>query len=301
MKSMRKIGLLFILLIYCDIAIGQNKMIVFQSDFGLKDGAVAVMKGVAMGVSEDLKLFDLTHEIPPFNIWEAAVRLHQTVPWWPEGTVFVSVVDPGVGTDRRPVVAKTRTGQYIVTPDNGTLTLLAEDPGIESVRKINERENRLEGSRRSYTFEGRDVFAYTAARLASGKITFQEVGPLMLLPSQRLPYQEAEYANRTLKGIVYILDREYGNVWTNIDEKLFRRLGPHYGDTLLVKVMHEGQVVFDGEMPYVKTFGDVEPGLPLAYINSLEQLSFALNRGDFAATHGIGSGVEWEVEARVKE
>src|SRR5438552_3368880 len=82
----------------------QNKIVVFQSDFGLKDGAVSAMKGVAMGVSSDLKLFDLTHEIPAYNIWEASYRLYQTVSYWPTGTVFVSVVDPGVGTSRQSVV-----------------------------------------------------------------------------------------------------------------------------------------------------------------------------------------------------
>src|SRR5580704_9539574 len=92
----------------------QNKIVVFQSDFGLKDGAVSEMKGVAMGVSPELKLYDLTHEIPAFNIWEAAYRLQQSVPYWPAGTVFVSVVDPGVGTSRKSVVLKTKTGQYIV-------------------------------------------------------------------------------------------------------------------------------------------------------------------------------------------
>src|SRR6201985_1747364 len=107
----------------------QNGMVVYQSDFGLKDGAVSEMKGVAMGVSPDLKLYDLTHEIPAYNIWEAAYRLQQTVPYWPEGTVFVSVVDPGVGTSRKSVVLKTNSGQFIVTPDNGTLTLIAETLG----------------------------------------------------------------------------------------------------------------------------------------------------------------------------
>src|SRR5512145_343457 len=108
--------------------------IVFQTDFGLKDGAVAEMKGVALSVGPSLQLFDITHEIPPYNIWEAAYRLNQAASFWPKGTVFVSVVDPGVGTERRSVVLRTRSGHYFVSPDNGTLTLVAEDLGIEAVR-----------------------------------------------------------------------------------------------------------------------------------------------------------------------
>jgi S-adenosylmethionine hydrolase len=80
--------------------------LVFQSDFGLKDGAVSCMKGVAFGVDPDLKMFDVTHEIPAYSIWEAAYQLKQTAPYWPSGTVFVSVVDPGVGTERKSVVLK---------------------------------------------------------------------------------------------------------------------------------------------------------------------------------------------------
>ncbi|HEX3081280.1 MAG TPA: SAM-dependent chlorinase/fluorinase, partial [Puia sp.] len=189
---MRKIlSAYLILFLICSFVSGQNKIVVFQSDFGLKDGAVSAMKGVAMGVSTDLKLFDLTHEIPAYNIWEAAYRLEQTVPYWPAGTVFVSVVDPGVGTTRKSVVLKTKTGQYIVTPDNGTLTLIASSQGIAEVRQIDEILNRRKNSQESYTFHGRDVYAYTAARLASGVITFEQVG--MKLPNEviRIPFQQA--------------------------------------------------------------------------------------------------------------
>ena len=131
---MRRLLFSVFILLLVIISNAQSKIVVFQSDFGLKDGAVSAMKGVAMGVSPDLKLYDLTHEIPAYNIWEGAYRLMQTVPYWPEGTVFVSVVDPGVGTSRKSVVAKTKTGQYIVTPDNGTLTLIAETLGIAELR-----------------------------------------------------------------------------------------------------------------------------------------------------------------------
>src|SRR6516165_11511647 len=123
--SVRRTACLLSIIAFALFSRAQNKMLVFQSDFGLKDGAVAAMKGVAMGVSAELKLYDLTHEIPAYNIWEAAYRLEQTVSFWPGGTVFVSVVDPGVGTSRKSVVMKTKSGHFIVTPDNGTLTLVA--------------------------------------------------------------------------------------------------------------------------------------------------------------------------------
>ena len=104
--------------------------LVFQSDFGLVDGAVSAMYGVAYSVMPDLKIHDLTHDITPFDIWEASYRLIQTINYWPEGTVFVSVVDPGVGSDRKSVVVKTNSGRYIVTPDNGTMTHVIRFEGI---------------------------------------------------------------------------------------------------------------------------------------------------------------------------
>src|ERR1700748_1688015 len=177
-KHLQRFTVIFFLFI-TQIVFSQNKIVVFQSDFGLKDGAVSAMKGVAMGVSPDLKLYDLTHEIPAYNIWEAAYRLEQTVRYWPTGTVFVSVVDPGVGTSRKSVVLKTNAGHFIVTPDNGTLTLIAQSEGIAAIREIDETVNRRKGSEKSYTFHGRDVYAYTAARLASGTISFEQVGKLL--------------------------------------------------------------------------------------------------------------------------
>ncbi|MES1161011.1 MAG: SAM-dependent chlorinase/fluorinase, partial [Bacteroidota bacterium] len=146
---MQRFLLLVVLIAVVRLAPAQSKVVVYQSDFGLKDGAVSEMKGVAIGVSPDLKLFDLTHEIPAYNIWEGAYRLRQTVPYWPAGTVFVSVVDPGVGTERKSVVLKTRTGHFIVTPDNGTLTLVAETLGIDAIREIDEAVNRRKDSQKS--------------------------------------------------------------------------------------------------------------------------------------------------------
>src|SRR5690625_4637302 len=154
-----------------------RKLLVLQTDFGLCDGAVSAMYGVALSVDRNLKIYDLTHEIPEYNIWEGSYRLYQTITYWPEETVFVSVVDPGVGTDRLSVVAKTADNQYIITPDNGTLTHIANNFEIVAVREIDEKVNRLPNSGESYTFHGRDIYAYTGARLAAGVISFEEVGP----------------------------------------------------------------------------------------------------------------------------
>lgn len=277
-------------------AFAQNKIVVFQSDFGLKDGAVSAMKGVAMGVSADLKLFDITHEIPAYNIWEAAYRLEQTVAYWPAGTVFVSVVDPGVGTERKSVVLKTKSGHFIVTPDNGTLTLIAESLGITAIREIDEAVNRRKDSERSYTFHGRDVYAYTAARLAAGKISFEKVGKLLPNEVVNITYQKAVLDGKTIKGTIAILDVQYGNVWTNISAELFNNLNVKAGDKLHVVIYHNKIKKYDGIMPYNETFGGVAKGKPLAYLNSLLQLSFAINQGNFSELNKIYSGNEWTVE-----
>ena len=274
----------------------QNKTVVFQSDFGLKDGAVSAMKGVAISVSPDLKLFDLTHEIPAYNIWEAAYRLEQTVIYWPAGTVFVSVVDPGVGTRRRSVVLKTNSGHYIVTPDNGTLTLIARSLGIEAIRGIDEAVNRRKGSEKSYTFHGRDVYAYTAARLAAGTISFEQVGAALPNEVVKIPYQQAVMESKKVKGTIAILDVQYGNIWTNIPAELFNQLQVKPGDKLHVVIYQNKIKKYEGDMPYTETFGAVAKGKPLAYLNSLLQLSFALNMGDFSAVHKVYSGNDWRVE-----
>jgi len=153
--------------------------LVLQTDFGLKDGAVGAMRGVAAGVSLRIPIHDLSHDNTPFNLWEAAYRLKQAAGHWPVGTVFVSVIDPGVGSDRKAVALKTKSGHYFVGPDNGTFTLVAEELGIEAVRAIDETKHRRAGSERSYTFHGRDIFAFVGARLAAEVVSFEEVGPLL--------------------------------------------------------------------------------------------------------------------------
>ena len=300
MKTLRSITCLLILVLAANLSFAQNKMVVFQTDFGLKDGAVSEMKGGAMGVSPELKLFDLTHEIPAFNIWEAAYRLEQTIKYWPAGTVFVSVVDPGVGTARKSVVLKTKSGHFIVTPDNGTLTLVAQSLGIAELREIDEKINRRKNSEKSNTFYGRDVYCFTAARLASGVISFEQVGPVMEPKVVALPYQHAVLDGKTIKGNIPALDVQYGNIWTNIPDTLFDQLKPKYGDMVHVVVSYKGEEKYTGDMPYTNTFGAVAEGKPLAYINSLLQVSFALNMGDFAKIYHLASGADWSVAVSLR-
>jgi len=286
----------FLFIAITTFSFAQNKIVVFQSDFGLKDGAVSAMKGVAMGVSPDLKLFDLTHEIPAYNIWEAAYRLEQTVAYWPAGTVFVSVVDPGVGTNRKSVVLKTNSGHFIVTPDNGTLTLVAQSLGIAELREIDEKINRRQGSERSYTFHGRDVYAYTAARLAAGVISFEQVGPVLPNEVVNIPFQKAKFENGKISGTVAILDIQYGNIWTNIPDDVFKELNVKTGESVLVSIYHNNIKKYDGKMPYAVTFGSVAKNKPLLYSNSLMQVSFALNMGNFSEVYHIYSGNDWTVK-----
>ncbi len=251
-----------------------------------------------MGVSPDLKIFDLTHEIPAYNIWEAGYRLQQTAQYWPAGTVFVSVVDPGVGSQRKSVVLKTKTGYFFVTPDNGTLTLIAESMGIDEVREIDETKNRRQGSSESYTFHGRDVYAFTGARLASGAISFEEVGPKLPAQVITIDYQKPVYENGVIKGDIPILDIQYGNIWTNIDGKTFKQLNINHGDSLVIAIYHGKQKIYSGTLPFEATFSAVGLGKPLSYLNSLLNLSFAVNQGSFSNKYKVYSGPDWSVTVK---
>jgi S-adenosylmethionine hydrolase len=273
----------------------QTRALVLQTDFGTKDGAVAAMRGVAFGVSAKLPVFDLSHENTPYDIWEAAYRLNQTASFWPAGTVFVSVVDPGVGTERKSVVLKAKSGHFFVGPDNGSWTLIAESLGVEAVRQIDETKHRRSGSERSYTFHGRDIYAFVGARLAAEAIAFAEVGPLLEPKVVALAYEKPRIEGEALIGTIPALDFQYGNIWTNLDEALFAKLSPKFGDVFRVVIAKEGREVFVGQIPYARTFGDVPEGQPLLYMNSLMNVAFALNRGDFVKAHAIGSGAAWSV------
>jgi S-adenosylmethionine hydrolase len=270
--------------------------LVLQSDFGLDDGAVSAMYGVAVGVDPALRIHDVTHNIPPYDIWEGSYRLAQVLSYWPEGTVFVSVVDPGVGSDRLSVVARTATGHYVVTPDNGTLTHLEDIFGITALREIDETRHRRPGSEESYTFHGRDIYAFTGARLASGATSFEEVGPLVDLDRmERLPVTAPKLRDGGAVGIIDALDVRYGSLWTSIPRTLFRELEVSPGDRVTVRVRHHDTVVHAAQVTYARSFAAVEVGESLLYVNSLDRMAIAINRGHYARAFSLGTGASWRV------
>ena len=273
-----------------------NKLLIFQTDFGLDDGAISAMEGVAYCVSRDLNIRHLTHNIPQYNIFDASYRLHQAISYWPEGSVFVSVVDPGVGSNRKSLVAKTVTNQYIVTPDNGTLTHIDRFIGIEEIREIEERKNRLKNSELSYTFHGRDVYAYTGARLASETISFEEVGPLMNTEDiVKLELYGCKKIQNGVMGQIDILDVRFGSLWTSIPYADFKACGFDFGDDILVEIYHDEVKVYSNKINYGKSFADVEINEPLIYMNSAYDMAVAINQGSFSKVYGIGVGKGWKI------
>ena len=274
-----------------------NNFLVFQSDFGLGDGAVSAMTGVAYGVSQKLNINHLTHEITPFNVFEASYRLYQTINYWPEGTVFVSIVDPGVGSNRMSVVAKTSKGQYIVTPNNGTLTHINKFVGIDEVRQIDETINRLKGSSESYTFHGRDVYAYTGARLASNTITYEEVGPLVSKDKiAMLELYGSHVEDGCARGQIDILDIRFGSLWTSVTIEDFKTLGVNYGDKVNVQIFNQYKLVYEADIDYGHAFSDVRVGSPVVYMNSVNHMAVAINQGNFADAYRIGVGNSWLIK-----
>ena len=273
--------------------------LILQSDFGYADGAVCAMYGVAQGVCPELRVFDLTHDIPQYDIWEASYRLIQTVSYWPKNSVFVSVVDPGVGSTRRSIAVKTTEGHYIITPDNGTLTHIKRMCGIEEARIIDESVNRLPNSGESYTFHGRDIYAYTGARLASGVITFEQVGPQVPVDSViELPVIEAKCEEDVITGTIDVLDVRFGSLWTNIPREMFAKLGVKHGGRVEVSIANDTRTLYKNIMAYAKSFADVNVGEPLLYVNSLDCVAVAINQGSFSKAYSIGTGITWRIALR---
>ncbi|MFO1258200.1 MAG: SAM-dependent chlorinase/fluorinase [Gammaproteobacteria bacterium] len=272
-----------------------QSIIVLETDFGTKDSAVSALRAVIRSVDKNILVEDLTHEIPPFDIWEGAYRLYQSVSYWPKGTIFVHVIDPGVGTTRRSIVAKSKTGYYFVGPDNGTLTWIEQKHGLESIREIDLKKNRLHASDTSHTFFGRDVYAYTAAKLASGEISFEGVGSLISTPPVKLQFENVRIENNKLIGSICALDPQYGNVWTNIEEKQLKEFGFQKGAYYKITILNGEETIFCEAIPYCDTFGNVLKGDNLLYLNSLYSLAIGSNQLNFSSKYQVKSGEDWKI------
>ncbi len=273
--------------------------IVTQTDF-TKGISTCTMDGVCMMVDPQLRVFDSTHDIPSFDTYTASTSLDFVVDYWPAGTVFVSVVDPGVGTSRRGCVAKLKNGSYVVTPDNGTLTHMLLHPGIAQVRQIDEAYNRLPGSEGVNIFHGRDVFAYTAARLAAGVISYEEVGPAYPVEEivrHPLPCPAAE-ADGAITGMVASADTHFGLVCSNIPMDWFAEQGFAYGDVLEVSITGGGREVYRGDVPYVSSFGAVAVGEPLLMNSEVRTIQIAVNQENMTDKYKIGCGPDWRITLR---
>lgn len=269
--------------------------LVFQSDFGLGDGAVSAMHGVSFMVNPALNIDDLTHEIMPYNIFEASYRLLQTIKYWPEGTVFVSVVDPGVGSSRHSIAVKTKSGHYIVTPDNGTISHVAKYIGLESARIIDEIKDRLPFSENSHTFHGRDVYAYNGAKLAGDLSYYDFLDELSLDDLCYETIKDAKITDGVIEGTVDILDIRFGSLWTNISLDLLNEAGIKQGDMIKVIIYYKDIKKYENQMTFGHSFADVGLGETVAYINSLINLGIAINQASFSATYQIGTGADWSI------
>lgn len=256
------------------------------------------MYGVVKSVDRELEIMDGTHELPQYDTWSASYRLYQSLKFWPEGTIYVSVVDPGVGTERRACVAKVKGGYYVVSPDNGSLTHIKRFMGIEAVRQIDESVNRLrgKGTEEVAIFHGRDLFGYTAARLASGIIDFEGVGPEYPV-DEIIEHEIAEPVIRpgSAEGIFEINDPNFGNLWTNIPLSDFKKAGFKYADTVHTVITHGGRTVFERDLLFADSFGRAREGEPMIYNNELVRIAMAVNRGNLCRDFGLDFGPDWKV------
>ena len=255
--------------------------IVFMTDFGVVDDSVAICRGVMYSVFPDVRIVDLTHQVTPFSILDGARFLYGATPYYPAGTVFVVVVDPGVGSARKAVVVKSKRGQFFVLPDNGLITLMEQRDGIEAAREITNRSWMI-GAALSSTFHGRDIFSPVGAHLARGE-DWTQVGPEVKVSELvRLKVSAPRLDENGLTGEAIATDGPFGNLVTNIDGEEFLKLGYARGQSVAVDIGGQKMTI-----PFLKTFSDVAEGKPLLYIDSRGRLGLAVNQGSFAQVYGV--------------
>lgn len=255
--------------------------IVFMTDFGVVDDSVAICRGVMYGIMPSVRIVDLTHEVTPFSILDGARFLFGATPYYPAGTVFVVVIDPGVGSTRKAIVARSKRGQLFVLPDNGLLTLVEQRDGIESVREITNTDWMI-GKKFSSTFHGRDIFSPVGAHLARGG-DWSAVGPEVAVKDLvRLDLKRSQLDDHGLTATVIATDGPFGNLVTNVDADDFLKLGYQRGQEVPVKIGDK-----ELKIKFVKTFSDVAIGEPLLYIDSRGRLALGVNQRNFAEIYNV--------------
>ncbi|MFZ0037625.1 MAG: SAM-dependent chlorinase/fluorinase [Candidatus Acidiferrales bacterium] len=259
----------------------QHPTIVFMTDFGTANDAVAICKAVMLQIVPDVRIMDITHQVTPFSIEDGARFLAAVTPYYPANTVFVVVVDPGVGTSRKAIITKSKKGQYFDLPDNGLITPVADRDGLEAAREITNRSWMI-GAGISSTFHGRDIFSPSGAHLAAGE-DWTLVGPEVDVKSLvRLNVAVSTMDAKGITGQVVALDDPFGNLLTDITSDDFKQMGYKIGDKVAVKIDGKPYTV-----PYAKTFMDVPAGQMLLYVTSRDRVGFALNERDFSKTYKI--------------
>jgi len=253
--------------------------IVFMTDFGTANDAVAICKAVILGIAPDARITDITHQVTPFQIEEASRFLFGVTPYYPSGTVFVVVVDPGVGTSRKAVIVKSKKGQFFVLPDNGLVSAVIDRDGLAGAREIS-NQNWMIQAAVSSTFHGRDIFSPAAAHLVEGwdyTIAGPEVPQLV-----HLSPKNADVCDKGVSGDVIGLDDPYGSLVTDISKEEFETLGYSLDDKLIVQINHK-----PATLPYVKTFMNVPVGESLLYIDSRGRVAIAINQGNYSRKFGV--------------
>jgi len=270
----------------------ERPVIGFLTDFGL-DGAAATCKGVMLSICRDAQIVDVAHNVRKYAIRDGAFVLRAALPYLPVGT-HVAVVDPGVGTSRRPIGIRPGRGDVLIGPDNGLLIPPAEAlGGIEEARELSNRDLWLPVT--TSTFHGRDIFAPVAGHLANGDATFDDIGPSV--PTQdlvRLTEPEATTADGAIDTIVTYVD-SFGNV---------RLAGGRQELTTAFGALADGAgmtVTLNGAEPETVTFehsfGAVGIGATIVYIDSSGNLALAINQGNFAGQHKVTSGTAVQLRA----
>ena len=254
-------------------------IIVFMTDFGSANDAVAICKAVMLSIAPDARIMDITHRVTPYSIEEGARFLEGVSPYYPAGTVFVTVVDPGVGTSRKAVIVKTKKDQYFVLPDNGLITPVIDRDGLASAREIT-NPNWIIQAPISSTFHGRDIFSPAGAHLAAGW-EFNLVGP-EVPQLVRLAPKTSATTDKGIAGDIIALDDPFGSLITDIPGDEFKKLGYNLGEKLRVEINKKTVI-----LPYVKTFMDVPVGDVLLFIDSRDRVSIAINQGNYSKKFSV--------------